>query len=162
MANGIEAAIRPYLHPTSDFTDTDIRTNYQTASSDFTHHVASIGLAWTRKALSSVRAYGEDRDLSFFMYEKRMAQKFFSANVRAQKLGVTTDVMARDSQASAGYWDIVRDGLADLSSMLIRCYDEANYKHLYDHPAAYEDKPTSSSLSHYHHYHHHHPHDHHQ
>ena len=59
---------------------------------------------------------------------------FFNANVRAQKLGVTADVMARDSQASAGYWEIVRDALADLVRiMLIRCYDEANHKQLYDH-----------------------------
>ena len=53
---------------------------------------------------------------------------------RAQKLGVTADVMARDSQASAGYWEIVRDALADLVRiMLIRCYDEVNHKQLYDH-----------------------------
>ena len=82
----------------------------------------------------AVRAYGEDRDLAFFLCEKSLAQKFFNSNVRAQKLGVTADVMARDSQASAGYWEIVRDALSDLVRiMLIRCYDEANHKQLYDH-----------------------------
>ena len=134
LSNGIECAIRPYLYPTSDFTDTDIRANYQTASSDYSQRVVSIGLSWTRKVLSSVRAYGEDRDLTFFLYEKSMAQKFFSANVRAQKLGVTADVMARDSQASAGYWEIVRDALADLVRiMLLRCYDKVNHPQLYNH-----------------------------
>ena len=91
-----------FRSPTTDFTDTDIKAAYQTASADFSHRIVSIGLSWTRKVLSSVRVYGEDRDLSFFMYEKSMAQKYFSANVRAQKLGVTADVMARNSQASAG------------------------------------------------------------
>ena len=68
------------------------------------------------------------------MYETQMAQKYFNANVRAQKLGVTADVMARDSQASAGYWEIIRDALADLVRiMLVRCYDAVNHKQLYDH-----------------------------
>ena len=134
FVNGIECAIRPYLYPTTDFADTDIRNNDQTASGDYTRRVVSIGLSWTRKVLSSVRAYGEDRDLSFFMYEKSLATTYFNANVRAQKLGVTADVMARDSQASAGYWEIVRDALADLVRiMLHRCYDAVNYKQLYNH-----------------------------
>ena len=71
---------------------------------------------------------------SFFLYEKSMAQKYFFANVRAQKLGVTADVMARDSQASAGYWEIIRDALADLVRiMLLRCYDAVKYPDLYQH-----------------------------
>ena len=132
--HGIECAIRPYLYPTTDFTDTDIRNNYQTASGDYTRRVVSIGLSWTRKVLSSARAYGEERDLTFFMYEKSTAQKFFNANVRAQKLGVTADVLARDSQASAGYWEIVRDALADLVRIMMhRCYGSVNHKQLYDH-----------------------------
>ena len=134
LSNGIEAAIRPYLYPTTDFTDTDILANYQKASKDYTHRVVSIGLSWTRKALSSVRVYGEYRDLSFFLHEKQMAQKYSFANVRAQQLGVTADVMARDSQASSGYWEIVRDALADLVRiMLLRCYDEVNHEQLYHH-----------------------------
>ncbi len=67
--NGIECAIRPYLYPTTDFTDTGILGNYRTASADYTQRVVSTGLSWTRNVLSSVRAYGEDRDLTFFMYE---------------------------------------------------------------------------------------------
>ena len=34
--HGIECAVRPYLYPTTDFTDTDIRNNYVTASGDYT------------------------------------------------------------------------------------------------------------------------------
>ena len=84
--------------------------------------------------MSNVRAYAEDRGLTFFLYEKALAQKFFNAQVRAQKLGAPADVMTRGSQASAGYWEIVRDALSDLVRiMLIRCYDEANHKQLYDH-----------------------------
>ena len=133
LSNGIEAAIRPYLYPTTDFTDTDILANYQKTSKDYSQRVVSIGLSWTRKALSSVRVYGEDRDLSFLLYEKQIAQKYFFANTQAQQLGVTADVMARDSQASAGYWEIVRDALSDLVRiMLIRCFDEINHKQLYD------------------------------
>jgi len=42
--------------------------------------------------------------------------------------------MARDSQSSAGYWEIVRDALADLVRIMIeRCYDEQNYPMLYKH-----------------------------
>ena len=67
LLNRIECAMRPHLYPTTNFTDTDIRTNYQTAFSDYTQRVVSIGLFFTRKVLSSVRAYGEDRDLVFCM-----------------------------------------------------------------------------------------------
>ena len=94
----------------------------------------SIGQSWTRKVLSSVRVYAEQRDLAFFLYEKQQANRFFSAQVRASHMGVTADVMARDSQASTGYWEIVRDALADLVRiMLDRCYDEKGHKALYDH-----------------------------
>ena len=49
-------------------------------------------------------------------------------------VGVTGDVMTPDSQASAGYWEIVQDALADLvRSMLCRCYDEEQYLQLYNH-----------------------------
>jgi len=42
--------------------------------------------------------------------------------------------MARDSQASAGYWEIVQDALADLVRiMLVRCYDADNYPILHNH-----------------------------
>ena len=63
--NGIECAMRPHLYPTTDFTDMAIRPRYQDASADYSHRVVSIGLSWTRKVLSSVRAYGEQRDLLF-------------------------------------------------------------------------------------------------
>ena len=54
--------------------------------------------------------------------------------MRAQHLGVTADVLTRDSQASAGYWDIVQDSLADLVRiMLHRCYDEEHHPTLYKH-----------------------------
>ena len=78
--------------------------------------------------------YAEQQDLAFFLYEKYLAMKFFAAHTRAQRMGITGDVMARDSQTSAGYWEIVQDGLADLVRiMLARCYDKKNHKHLYDH-----------------------------
>ena len=44
------------------------------------------------------------------------------------------DVMARDSQASAGYWEIVQDALADVVRiMLSRCFDEERYPELAAH-----------------------------
>jgi len=49
-------------------------------------------------------------------------------------MNVTGDVMARDSQASAGYWEIVQDSLADLVRiMLSRCFDEKNHPALVQH-----------------------------
>ena len=61
-----------------------------------------------------------------------MARKFFSAHVRAQCMGVTGDVMVRDSQASGGFWEITQDALADLVRiMLLRCFDEKNFPELY-------------------------------
>ena len=96
--------------------------------------IVSIGRSFTRKALSSVRAYAEQRDLVFLMYEKQLAQKFFAAHTRGQRMGVTADVMTRDSQGSSGYWEIVRDALADLVRiMLARCFDKVNHKMLYEH-----------------------------
>ena len=63
-----------------------------------------------------------------------MAAKFFSAQTLAKRMGLTADVMARDSQASNGYWEIVRDALADLVRiMLVRCYDQERYPQLYNH-----------------------------
>jgi hypothetical protein len=54
--------------------------------------------------------------------------------VRAKRMGVTGDVMTRDSQASTGYWETVQDGLADMVRiMMTRCYDEKNYPELYNH-----------------------------
>ena len=48
-------------------------------------------------------------------------------------MNVTADVMARGSQGSSGYWDIVRDSLADLVRiMLTRCHDPENYPLLYE------------------------------
>ena len=118
----------PHLYPTTDFTDSGILQHYQHEHADDTNRVCSIGLSWTRKVLSSVRVYGEQRDLPFFLYEKHLANKFFNAHNRAKRMGVTGDVMTRDSQASSGYWDIVQDSLADLVRiMLVRCYDEENY-----------------------------------
>jgi hypothetical protein len=65
---GIECAMYPYLYPTTNFTDTGILQHYQHVQADDTNRVLSIGLSWTRKVLSSVRAYGEQRDLPFFLY----------------------------------------------------------------------------------------------
>ena len=49
-------------------------------------------------------------------------------------MGLSGDVMVRDSQASSGYWEIVRDALADLVRiMLVRCYDQEHYPQLYNH-----------------------------
>ena len=129
VEKGVECAMYPHLYPTTEFTDTGILASYKTDSEDTSNRVLSIGYSWTRKVLSGVRAYGEHRDLSFFLYEKATAQKFFSAQCRAQRLGVTADVMVRDSQMSSGYWDIVQDALADLVRiMTARCYDEVNHK----------------------------------
>ena len=84
--------------------------------------------------LSSVRLYGEHHVLAFFLYEKQLAGRFFGAQVRGKRHGVTADVMVRTSQSSAGYWEVVQDALADLVRiMLARCYDEKNYKALYDY-----------------------------
>ena len=126
---GVECAMYPVLYPTTDFTDTGIMEHYKAKTADSTNRVVSIGLSWTRKVLSSARVYGEQRDLPFFLYEKHLANKYFNAQVRAKSLGVTGDVMTRDSQASTGYWEIVQDSLADLVRiMLVRCYDEKNYE----------------------------------
>ena len=86
---GIECAMFPILYPTTDFTDTGIREHYQHTADDDTNRVISIGLSFTRKALSSVRAYAENRDLVFFLYERYLASKFFTAQCRAQRMGVT-------------------------------------------------------------------------
>ena len=66
--------------------------------------------------LSSVRAYAEVESLAFSLHQKQMALKFFAAQTRARQFGVTADVMLRSSQASAGYYEIVQNSLADLVS----------------------------------------------
>ena len=125
-AKGIECAVMPHLYPTTDFTDTGLLEHYQEETEDQTNRVCSIGQSWTRKVLSSVRAYGESRDLAFFLYECHLAHKYHHAHTRGQKYGVTADVMCRDSQFSAGYWEVVQDALADLVRVMRdRCFDQS-------------------------------------
>ena len=132
--DGVECAMYLHLYPTTRFTDSGIRTHIRTEAEAGPTRCISIARSWTRKILSGVRVYAEHRDLAFFMYEKWMAMKFFHAQVRAQRLGVTADVLTRDSQASSGYWEIVRDSLSDLVGIqLHRCFVEKNHKPLYDH-----------------------------
>ena len=60
--------------------------------------------------------------------------KYFMAHVRAQKMGLTGDVLTRDNQGSTGYWEITQDALADLVRvMLTRCFDKEKYPQLYVH-----------------------------
>ena len=55
------------------------------------------------------------------------------AQVRARQFGITADVMTRTSHASAGYWEIVQDALADLVRiMLWRCHDQNGHPELYE------------------------------
>ena len=122
---GIECAAFPHLYPTTAFTDTGLLEYYQETTQDATNRVCSIGQSWTRKVLSSVRAYGESNALAFYLYERHLAHKFFFAHSRGQKYGVTADVMCRDSQLSAGYWEVVQDANADLVRVMRdRCFDE--------------------------------------
>ena len=86
---GLECAMFPVLYPTTDFTDTGIREHYAHLHNDDTNRVISVGLSYTRKVLSSVRVYAEQRDLTFFLYERYLANKFFTAQCRAQRMGVT-------------------------------------------------------------------------
>ena len=134
LERGVECAMFPHLYPTTEFNDTGILASYKADSQDSSNRVLSIGTSWTRKVLSGVRVYAEHRDLAFFLYEKATAQKFFAAQTRAQRMGVTADIMVRDSQMSSGYWDIVQEALADLVRIMVaRCFDEQNHKDLYDH-----------------------------
>ena len=71
--HGVEAAICPVLYPATEFTDSGILATHKETYGDDTNRVVSIGTSWTRKVLSSVRAYGEQRDLTFFLYEKHLA-----------------------------------------------------------------------------------------
>ncbi len=81
-----------------------------------------------------MRVYAEHRDLAFFLYEVDLANRYFNAHARTKRLGVTGDVLARDSHSSRGYWEITPDALADVVRvMLARCYDQENYSQLYNH-----------------------------
>ena len=54
--------------------------------------------------------------------------KYFSAHTRAQRMGLTGDVLARSSQVSSGYWEIIQDSLADLVRILLeRCYGQTGH-----------------------------------
>ena len=97
--DGIECAMFPYLYPTTRFSDSGLRNYIRTEEEHGPTSVVSIARSWTRKVLSGVRVYAEQRDLAFFMYEKWMAMKFFHGQVRAQRMGITADVLTRDSQA---------------------------------------------------------------
>ena len=75
--------------------------------------------------LSSVRVYGEHHHLAFFLYGKQLAGRFFASQVRGKRHWATAHVMARSSQSSAGYLEVVHDALAGLvPNMLARSYNE--------------------------------------
>ena len=75
------------------------------------------------------RAHAEHCDLAYWMYEKWMAMQRFHAQVRAQRMGVTADVMTRDSQVSSGHWERLRDCLAGLARIQMdRCFAEVSHK----------------------------------
>ena len=134
LHTGIECAMFPVLYPTTAFSDTGILEHYRATNDDEANRTVSIGLSWTRKVLSSVRVYAEQRDLPFFLYEKNNAGKFFNAHVRAKRMGVTADVLTRDSQTSTGYWEVQKDASSDVVRiMLDRCFDEDQYPLLYKH-----------------------------
>ena len=60
--------------------------------------------------------------------------KHFAAHSRAQRFGITADILTRDSQGSAGYWEIVQDSLADLVRIQLgRCYDKEGHPDLYNY-----------------------------
>ena len=81
-----------------------------------------------------MRVYAEQSGLAFLLYEKQLANKYFAAHTRVQQRNLMADVMTRDSQSSAGYWEIVRDALADLVRiMLVRCFDQVSHRDLYNH-----------------------------
>ncbi len=130
---GIECAMCPYLYPLTEFSDTGLLQAYQHDTGDDTTRIHRIGHSWTKKVLSSVRAYSERADLSFFLYERSLAAKYFAARVLAKQRGLTADVLARDSQTSTGYWENVQHAVADVVRVqLARCHDEENYTELYN------------------------------
>ena len=131
---GIECAMYPVLYPETAFTDTGILDTYRDESGDATVRTVSIGHSWTLKVCSGVRVYGESNHLAFFLYEKQLAMKYFAAHSRAQRLGITADILTRDSQGAAGYWEIVQDSLADLVRIQLgRCYDKEGHPGLYNY-----------------------------
>ena len=83
---GIECAMYPVLYPETAFTDTGILQTYRDESGDKTVRTVSIGHSWTIKVCSGVRAYGESHHLSFFLYEKQLAMKYFAAHTRASSV----------------------------------------------------------------------------
>ena len=147
VQRGIECAAFPHLYPTTAFTDTDLLEHYQDTTDGLTNRVCSIVQSWTRKVFSSVRAYGEPRDSASFLYERHLAHKFHHAHVRGQRYGVTADVMCRDLQFAAGYWEVVQDSLADLVRVMRdRCFDTGYDKGmLYEHVRGLRGQVSCSS-----------------
>ena len=110
------------LYPTDAFTDTGLRELHAGSA----NRIFSIGDSWTRKVLSSVRAYAEHADLASFLYERSLANKFYNAHLLAHERNLTADVLMRHSQVSTGYWDVVQDTGADVvRAMVARCHDKA-------------------------------------
>ena len=64
---GIECAMYPHLYPRSHFSDMAGLAVYQAVTQDCTNRVVSTGTSWTRKVLSSMRAYAEQHDLGVLL-----------------------------------------------------------------------------------------------
>ena len=131
---GIECAMHPVLYPETAFTDTGVLETYRDQSGDATARTVSIGHSWTTKVCSSVRVYGESSHLAFFLDEKMLAMKWFAAHTRAQRFGITADIMTRDYQGSSGFYDNHQDALADLVRIQLgRSFDKEGHPDLYHH-----------------------------
>ena len=59
------------------FSETGNLLKYKTDTVDLKTRTVSIGRSWTRQVLSSVRVYGEQRDLTFFVYVKADGNEVF-------------------------------------------------------------------------------------
>ena len=66
----------PTLYPSTSFSDTGILEHYRAEHDDDSNRIVSVGYSWTRKVLSGVRAYGEQKNLPFFLYEKHTAMQY--------------------------------------------------------------------------------------
>ena len=102
---GVEVAARPWLYPTADYSDSDLRSRLLAADRITERQRPSIKASWMRKVRSRYgMAYESDFHLWCLLYDVALARQISSVVSIADNLQIAPEDAAPDMQNFDVYW----------------------------------------------------------